>query len=110
MVRDGYFYGLGVGAVGVLAVMGLGGGAAFASSSAGSTPTVTHLKAERPAAVDAPGGPDVQHGDQSGPDLTSATVDAPETPGAPEAAAASDGPGGHSDGPGDVQGQQGSQL
>ena len=100
---------LAVGAVGVLAVIGVGGGAAFASARTSAAHTVVHAQVKTPSAVDAPGGPDLQQGDQNGPDLASATAETPETPGAPETATAGDGPGGHADGPGDVQGQQGSQ-
>ena len=100
-------------AVGVAALGAAGVGTAFASTPSSSVRPVHTQVVQAPAeapgteVADAPGGPDVQQGDQSTPDTASSTEQAgsekasaaetsTETPGS-ETAGASDGPGGYAD-------------
>jgi len=97
-------------AVGIAALGAAGAGTAFAStnsSSAGSIRVPAAVQTANFSTADAPGGPDVQQGDQTTPDTASDTEKAgsekapstetsAETPGS-ETAGASDGPGGYAD-------------
>jgi hypothetical protein len=98
-------YKIGAAAAGVLAVAGLGGGAALAQNSKAATVPAHTFTQQAPAATPDPG-PAVQSGDQTTPDVpgTAETVEAPSAPEtAGESAVPSDGPGGHADPAGDVQ-------
>jgi len=100
-------------AVGVAALGAAGVGTAFASTPSSAVRPVHTQVVQAPAEApgtevgDAPGGPDVQQGDQSTPDTASGTEQAgsekasavetsTETSGS-ETAGASDGPGGYAD-------------
>jgi len=88
---------------GLAAVSAAGVGTAFASTSAPSTPATVQA-VDTPTAgdtVDAPGGADVQQGDQTTPDTAAAGTEKARTE-SPEAAgteqgSVSDGPGGFAD-------------
>ncbi len=100
-------------AVGVAALGAAGVGTAFANAHSSSVRPVHTQVVQAPAeapgteVADAPGGPDVQQGDQSTPDTASSTeqaasekASAPETStetSGSETAGASDGPGGYAD-------------
>lgn len=91
-------------AVTAVAVAGLGGGIAFASSSARTTRPAATVEATTPDTDNV----QVQQGDQTTPDAPAAAKSSSETPGegsesSTETQAPSDGPGGHADPAGDVQ-------
>ncbi len=98
-----------LGMVAGLAALSLGGAAIAGAATGTAHPAVKHAKHATREATQTRDTDQVQSGDQTTPDTSgaSATSSVSETSG--ETGAASDGPGGHADAPGNVNTQNGDQ-